>query len=85
MTLVHVVSTSTWSAPSPDPTGVAYRSETRKLYVADSEVDEMSIFTGRNLFETSTGGSLAASYGLVPQSKEPTGIAWNGPSPLHKR
>ncbi|TIN81703.1 MAG: RTX toxin, partial [Mesorhizobium sp.] len=51
VTLAHTILTSQWSPPSPDPTDIVYISHLGTLLVADSEVEEMSIFTGKNLFQ----------------------------------
>src|SRR5438093_6551680 len=54
--LVHIIDTSQWSPPSPDPAGITYLpppwSASGHLLISDSEVDEMPpYFKGVNVFE----------------------------------
>ncbi|WP_429810075.1 RTX toxin [Ensifer sp. B1-9] len=76
-TLVHTVLTSQWSPASPDPSGITYISHLGTLFVSDGEVDEMSIFQGKNLFETSLNGTLVRSLTTISFSDEPSGVAYN--------
>ncbi|MGN7735868.1 RTX toxin [Ensifer sp. 22564] len=76
-TLVHTVLTSQWSPASPDPSGVTYISHLGTLMISDGEVDEMSIFQGKNLFEMSLNGSLVRSMTTTSFSDEPSGVAYN--------
>ena len=73
--LVRVIDTSSWSPPSPDPSGLAFRPSSGRLLVPDGEVDETSRFRGVNLFEASTAGGLASTYDLTSFSTEPTDVA----------
>lgn len=75
--VVRVVDTSAWSPPSPDPAGIEYLPGTNRLFVVDSEVDEMSIFEGNNTFTASTSGTLVSSCTTMSFSDEPTGAATN--------
>ncbi|TRC89362.1 RTX toxin [Mesorhizobium sp. WSM4303] len=77
LTLAHTIPTSLWSPPSPDPTDIVYISHLGTLLVADSEVDEMSIFTGKNLYQTTLSGNLVGTLTTVSFSDEPAGIAYN--------
>ncbi|MER8464781.1 RTX toxin [Mesorhizobium sp. M1396] len=77
VTLAHTILTSLWSPPSPDPTDLVYISHLGTLLVADSEVDEMSIFTGKNLYQMNLSGSLAGTLTTIKFSDEPSGIAYN--------
>jgi hypothetical protein len=77
VTLEHTILTSQWSPPSPDPMDIVYVSHLGTLMVADSEVDEMSIFTGKNLYQMSLSGSLVGTLSTVSFSDEPAGIAYN--------
>jgi hypothetical protein len=45
--------------------------------IADSEVDELSIFTGVNLYEMTLSGILTGTHSTLSFSSEPTGVAWN--------
>lgn len=75
--LVQTIHTSQWSPPSPDPAGLAYLSASQQLMVADSEVDEMAIFEGVNIFESSLQAKLGKTHNTLAFSKEPTGVAFN--------
>jgi hypothetical protein len=74
---VRVVATSAFSPPSPDPSGVAYLPGADRLFIADGEVDEMSIFRGANLFTTTRPGELTATGVSQPWSDEPVGVGYN--------
>jgi len=78
--LVHIIDTSkaAWSPSSPDPSGVDYWPLTNKLIITDSEVEEMSnYFQGKNVFQSSTSGTLGPTCSTTSYSNEPTGIAVN--------
>jgi hypothetical protein len=75
--LVRVIETSQFSPPSPDPAGIAYLPSTGELLISDSEVNEMSIFAGVNLFSVSIAGSLVGGASSLGFSDEPTGLALN--------
>ncbi|ODR89568.1 Ig-like domain-containing protein [Sinorhizobium alkalisoli] len=77
LTLVKTTLTSQWSPASPDPSGIAYISHLGRLFVSDGEVNEMSIFTGKNAFEMTLGGQLVGSFSTTSFSDEPTGVAYN--------
>ncbi|MGH8968958.1 MAG: PKD domain-containing protein, partial [Actinomycetes bacterium] len=77
-TLVRTVQTSSFSPPSPDPSDVAYLPATGRLLVADSEVEEMSIYNGKNLWETTRAGAVIGTGTTHPNpSDEPTGVSFN--------
>jgi DNA-binding beta-propeller fold protein YncE len=79
--LVNVIDTAAWSIPSPDPAGVAYWPATNGLLISDSEVDEMSIYEGVNIYEATLAGALLGTCTTLPEpagvAKEPTGVAIN--------
>lgn len=76
--LVNIIDTSLWSPNSPDPSGIDYRASTNSLLVSDAEVEEMPpYFVGKNVFESSLGGSLGNTYSTTSFSNEPTGVAIN--------
>ncbi|MER9326504.1 RTX toxin [Mesorhizobium sp. M0488] len=77
VTLAHTILTSQWSPPSPDPTDIVYISHLGTLLVADSEVDEMSIFTGKNVYQMNLSGALLGTLTTINFSDEPSGIAYN--------
>ena len=76
-TLVRTTDTSNFSPPSPDSAGIAYLTGADHLLISDSEVNEMSIFEGANLFETSRSGNLLDTGLTTSFSDEPTGVAYN--------
>jgi hypothetical protein len=76
-TVVQTIDTSLWSPPSPDPAGIAYRPDTGELITCDSEVEEMTIFAGVNLWTHSLGGTVSSTSTTTGYSDEPTGIAWD--------
>ncbi|MDX8522852.1 RTX toxin, partial [Mesorhizobium sp. VK23D] len=77
LTLAHTILTSQWSPPSPDPTDIVYISHLGTLLVADSEVDEMPIFTGKNLYQMNLNGTLAGTLTTINFSDEPAGVTYN--------
>jgi hypothetical protein len=75
----HVVKTSAWDKPSPDPSGLTYRRSSRTLFVVDSEVDEMDLYDGVNVWEVRLGGRVVRTGSTLDFSDEPTDIAyWPG-------
>ena len=76
-TLRAAVATSLWSPPSPDPAAVTYDSLYDRLVVSDSEVDEMPIYAGANVFEASRTGIVARTSTTVGYSNEPSGITFD--------
>ena len=81
-TLVATRSTSTWDRPSPDPAGITWDAAHGQLIISDSEVDEMPLYAGTNLFTSSLTGEAGSFPGgtTVPWSDEPTGVSLNGAS-----
>jgi hypothetical protein len=77
--LVATRSTSDWTRPSPDPSGITWNPATKQLIISDSEVDEMPLYKGTNLFLSSLTGAQASFPGgtTLPWTKEPTGISLN--------
>ena len=76
-TLVQTIDTSRWSPPSPDPSGIAYEPGRNRLLVSDGEVDEMSIYSGANYYESSLTGQLLRSTNTLRFTHEPTGVAFD--------
>jgi uncharacterized protein YjiK len=76
-TLVQTIQTSQLTPPSPDPAGITYMSATDRLVVGDSEVEEMTMFKGVNLFRLTRTGSLTGTGVTTAFSKEPTGLGFN--------
>jgi sugar lactone lactonase YvrE len=75
--LVKTTLTSEFNPPSPDPSGIEYLPDRGTLWISDGEVDEMSIWAGKNAFETTLRGALLNSYNTLSFSSEPTGAAVN--------
>jgi hypothetical protein len=75
--LLQTIETSKFLTPSPDPSGIFYLNSSGTFMVSDSEVNEMSIFTGENLFEMTADGFLIDASTTTSFSWEPTGVALN--------
>lgn len=77
ISLVQIIDTSVFS--SPDPAGITYLPSTNTLLIADSEVDEMEIFsnTNTNLFQTTLSGTLVYTANTYSFSIEPSGLTFN--------
>ncbi|MGH3370670.1 MAG: hypothetical protein ACRDPR_11775, partial [Nocardioidaceae bacterium] len=76
-TLVQTLQVSQLNPPSPDPAGITYMPAADRLQLADSEVEEMTIFQGVNLFQITRGGQLTDTGVTTPYSSEPTGAGFN--------
>ncbi|HSE08826.1 MAG TPA: PKD domain-containing protein [Nocardioidaceae bacterium] len=75
---VIVRDTSTWSPPSPDPSGITYLpDEDGRLLVSDGEVEEMPIYGGANLFVSNLEGELQSTGDTQPWSTEPVGLEYD--------
>ena len=69
----HVIRTSAWSVPSPDPTGIdLYNGQ---LLVTDSEVDETGLNRHRNIWRTTLTGAVRKTMSTLRFSHEPTDVA----------
>jgi DNA-binding beta-propeller fold protein YncE len=77
LTLVQTIYTSQFSPSSPDPSGIVYISHLGSLLISDGEVDEMTIFADKNIFQTDLNGTLQRSLSSMSYSEEPTGVAYN--------
>lgn len=75
ISLVNTINTNTWNPPSPDPGGIDYNDARGGLSVSDGEVEEMSIFKGKNVFNSSLSGSLQSACVTIAFTKEPSGLA----------
>jgi DNA-binding beta-propeller fold protein YncE len=76
-TIVQTIDMSRLNPPSPDPSGITYFPATDRLEISDSEVEEMSIFQGVNLYQLSRTGSLTDTGVTTAYSNEPTGLGFN--------
>lgn len=74
-TLIHTVDASKWQPPAPDTCGIVYLPSSNHLLISDSEVDEMSIYQGANVYETTLDGTLVKTYNTLNFSHEPTDLA----------
>jgi hypothetical protein len=77
-TLVQTINTGrggTWGPKySPDPSGISYWPAKNRLVIVDGEVEEMSIWAGANVFESSLTGVRGATYDTTSFTREPVGI-----------
>lgn len=76
-TLIQTIDVSAYDPPSPDTAGIAYIYHSNSLLFSDSELNEMPIFTGDNLFEIETNGTLITTTTTTDFTTEPTGVAYN--------
>jgi hypothetical protein len=76
-TLVNTVNLFQLNPPSPDPSGIAYLPAQDRLLVADSEVEEMSIWAQVNLWKIHRDGTLDDTANIRPFTKEPTGLGFD--------
>jgi hypothetical protein len=74
--LVRPFSSTAWSTPSTDPTGLTYVPKSSKLWISDSEVDEVGFWKQRNLFIANRMGALKKTRRLDKATVEPEGISW---------
>jgi DNA-binding beta-propeller fold protein YncE len=75
--LAQTIQTRQLATPSPDPAGITYVAGTDTLLVSDSEVDEMSVFRGANLFTMTRKGAFVEAGSTLAFSREPTGLAFD--------
>ncbi len=73
----HVIRTSQWSTPSPDPTGIDFLPSGR-LLVVDSEVEETRLNEGRNVWRITRSGAVERTMSTLSFSREPTDVAVDG-------
>jgi hypothetical protein len=76
--LVANRSTSNWTIPSPDPSGITYANG--QLVLSDGEVDEMPLYRNVNIFYSSLTGQQDTARGWTtkPFTGEPAGITYTG-------
>ena len=81
ITLVSVIQTSAWAAPSPDTSGIAVRPSTGRFVVVDSEVDETPLWVHSNAWSV-VDDVPKASWSTERLSREPSGVAFSGKETL---
>ncbi|MBM7806021.1 hypothetical protein JOD57_001858 [Geodermatophilus bullaregiensis] len=74
---------SSWTHPSPDPSGVTYNARSGQLVISDGEVEETgtaypkNVWRGTNLFVASLSGAVVETGGnTLAYSAEPTGVGF---------
>src|SRR3990172_7215257 len=77
-TLINTIDTTTFG--SSDPAGLGFFPANGSIWLADSEVDETSFYTGFNLFELTPSGAVLRPYSTLKFTKEPTGVTFNAVS-----
>jgi uncharacterized protein YjiK len=86
--LIRMTNMAAISPPSPDPSGIAYLSNTNTLLIVDGEVEEtvdgITHFQGANVWELTLSGNKVRTANIsrvspttTSMTNEPTGIAWN--------
>ncbi|MFT7053594.1 MAG: hypothetical protein ACJAU1_001151 [Psychromonas sp.] len=73
--LINTIDTA--SFPSPDPAGIVYLPIQDAFLISDSEINEMKIFQGANVFKVDRYGNLLETFSTLEFSDEPTGITIN--------
>jgi Ca2+-binding RTX toxin-like protein len=73
---VQTIETSRYVPSSPDPAGIAYVAATDRFLISDSEVDEMTIDLGKNLFTATRSGSGTGTGTTDAFSNEPSGLGY---------
>jgi DNA-binding beta-propeller fold protein YncE len=76
-TLTKTIYTSRLHTPAPDPAGITYLADSDTLLVSDSEVEEMPIYRGANLYFIKRSGHLVGNGTTVGYSHEPTGVSFD--------
>jgi len=77
ISLENTILAYNWNPPAPDTADIKYNPFTNQLFVSDSEVDEMTIFQGKNVYISSLSGNLQATCSTMAYTKEPSGLAIN--------
>jgi DNA-binding beta-propeller fold protein YncE len=76
-TLAKTIRTSQLHTPAPDPAGITYIADSDTLLVTDSEVEEMPLYRGANLYLIKRTGHLVGTGTTVGFSREPTGVSFD--------
>ena len=63
---------------STDPAGITYHAPSGHLFLADSEINEISQWRGVNIFEVSLDlAEIFSSHDAAAEPREPTGVTYN--------
>lgn len=73
--LIQTINTSGF--PAPDTAGIVYLPSQDAFLVTDSEIEELDIFQGVNVFKVGRDGGLLETFSTLSFSDEPTGITIN--------
>jgi len=76
-THVQTIQTSQYAPSSPDPAGIVYVAASDRFLISDSEVDEMAIYRGKNLFTAARTGGGGGSGTTYTFSREPSGLGYD--------
>lgn len=76
-TLIQTIDLSALSPPIPDAAGIGYNPTTETLQITDSEVDELPLYVGANLFALEVDGTFLYTSTTQSFSFEPTGISYD--------
>jgi Bacterial Ig domain/K319L-like, PKD domain len=76
-TWVKTIDTSLYSPSSPDPAGIVYVAASDRFIISDSEVDEMPLYQGSNIYTATRAGSGTGTGTTLPWSQEPTGLGYD--------
>jgi uncharacterized protein YjiK len=72
----HVIQTSEWDRPAPDPAGLTYRPSSDTVFVVDSEVEETDLYDDANIWEMKRNGHVVRTGSTLDFSEEPADIAY---------
>lgn len=76
-TLVRTTNLYQLSPPVPDSAGIVYLPAPDRLLVSDSEVDEMTLWAGVNIWELDRTGHKTDTGSVRSFSNEPTGLGFD--------
>jgi hypothetical protein len=72
--VIQIIDTAAWTPSSPDPGGIVYLPERGEFLTCDTEVDEMSIWAGVNLWYHDNTGVVSSTESTIAFSNEPAGV-----------
>ena len=77
ISVVNTIQANNWNPPAPDTSGLSYNPFTNQLVVSDSEVEEMNIYQGQNVYRSSLSGNLQSTCDTTSFTNEPSGLGVN--------